>query len=168
MQAYIGIVVVYARNLYGQHARVCRSRHRLARRRPRLLCQEAIPRGKFRAGPTGVESLADSGSNSSHARFNRMDRIPRTCHWSRKILAGSASWTIHPSAITGTKASRGDVIRERARRTLTFRIFLLANALPIEGWTSDPNDEALLDALPVLDSLRFTSDVRKVLGIRGF
>lgn len=44
----------------------------------------------------------------------------------------------------------------------------LANALPIEGWTSDPNDEALLDALPVLDSLRFTSDVRKVLGIRGF
>ncbi|GHJ87306.1 hypothetical protein NliqN6_3708 [Naganishia liquefaciens] len=43
-----------------------------------------------------------------------------------------------------------------------------ANALPIEGWTSDPNDEALLDALPVLDSLRFTSDVRKVLGIRGF
>jgi TFIIF-interacting CTD phosphatase-like protein len=43
-----------------------------------------------------------------------------------------------------------------------------ANALPIEGWTSDPNDEALLDALPILDSLRFTSDVRKVLGIRGF
>ena len=43
-----------------------------------------------------------------------------------------------------------------------------ANALPVEGWTSDPNDKALLDALPVLDSLRFTSDVRKVLGIRGF
>lgn len=43
-----------------------------------------------------------------------------------------------------------------------------ANALPIEGWTSDPNDEALLDLLPVLDSLRFTNDVRRVLGIRGF
>ena len=45
---------------------------------------------------------------------------------------------------------------------------LLANGIPIEGWTQDPNDEALLDLLPVLDSLRFTSDVRHVLGLRGF
>ncbi|KAL7423083.1 Nuclear envelope morphology protein 1 [Cryptotrichosporon argae] len=43
-----------------------------------------------------------------------------------------------------------------------------ANALPIEGWTSDPNDEALLQSIPVLDSLRFVNDVRRVLGIRGF
>lgn len=43
-----------------------------------------------------------------------------------------------------------------------------ANGIPIEGWTSDASDEALLDLLPVLDSLRFTSDVRRVLGIRGF
>ncbi|KAG8939803.1 Nuclear envelope morphology protein 1 [Tulasnella sp. 419] len=43
-----------------------------------------------------------------------------------------------------------------------------ANGIPIEGWTSDPTDEALLDLLPFLDSLRFTSDVRRVLGIRGF
>ncbi|KAG8862242.1 Nuclear envelope morphology protein 1 [Tulasnella sp. 330] len=43
-----------------------------------------------------------------------------------------------------------------------------ANGIPIEGWTSDPHDEALLDLLPFLDSLRFTSDVRRVLGIRGF
>lgn len=42
-----------------------------------------------------------------------------------------------------------------------------ANGIPIEGWTHDPSDEALLDLLPVLDSLRFTSDVRRVLGIRG-
>ncbi|KAI9448121.1 NIF-domain-containing protein [Lactarius indigo] len=42
------------------------------------------------------------------------------------------------------------------------------NGIPIEGWTHDPSDEALLDLLPVLDSLRFTSDVRRVLGIRGF
>ncbi|PPR06576.1 hypothetical protein CVT24_001757 [Panaeolus cyanescens] len=41
-----------------------------------------------------------------------------------------------------------------------------ANGIPIEGWTQDPYDEALLDLLPVLDSLRFTSDVRRVLGIR--
>ncbi|EPQ58988.1 hypothetical protein GLOTRDRAFT_34014 [Gloeophyllum trabeum ATCC 11539] len=43
-----------------------------------------------------------------------------------------------------------------------------ANGVPIEGWTDDPHDEALLDLLPMLDSLRFTSDVRRVLGIRGF
>ncbi|KAF6762662.1 NLI interacting factor-like phosphatase-domain-containing protein [Ephemerocybe angulata] len=41
-----------------------------------------------------------------------------------------------------------------------------ANGIPIEGWTNDPYDEALLDLLPVLDSLRFTSDVRRVLGLR--
>jgi len=42
-----------------------------------------------------------------------------------------------------------------------------ANGIPIEGWTHDPFDEALLDLLPVLDSLRFTSDVRRVLGLRS-
>lgn len=42
------------------------------------------------------------------------------------------------------------------------------NGIPIEGWTNDPNDEALLDLLPVLDSLRFAGDVRHVLGIRGW
>ncbi|KAA1466762.1 NLI interacting factor [Dentipellis sp. KUC8613] len=42
------------------------------------------------------------------------------------------------------------------------------NGIPIEGWTHDPSDQALLDLLPVLDSLRFTSDVRHVLGIRGY
>jgi len=43
-----------------------------------------------------------------------------------------------------------------------------ANGIPIEGWTHDQSDEALLDLLPFLDSLRFTSDVRRVLSIRGF
>ncbi|PWN94689.1 NLI interacting factor, partial [Tilletiopsis washingtonensis] len=43
-----------------------------------------------------------------------------------------------------------------------------ANGIPIEGWTHDPNDECLLDLLPVLDALRFASDVRNVLSIRGF
>jgi TFIIF-interacting CTD phosphatase-like protein len=45
-------------------------------------------------------------------------------------------------------------------------LFVVANGIPIEGWTHDPSDEALLDLLPVLDSLRFTSDVRRVLGLR--
>jgi CTD nuclear envelope phosphatase 1 len=44
----------------------------------------------------------------------------------------------------------------------------IANGIPIEGWTHDALDEALLDLLPILDSLRFTGDVRRVLGIRGF
>lgn len=43
-----------------------------------------------------------------------------------------------------------------------------ANGIPIEGWLNDPADEGLLDLLPVLDSLRFTKDVRRILGLRGF
>ncbi|GAA6022688.1 hypothetical protein JCM10207_008583 [Rhodosporidiobolus poonsookiae] len=43
-----------------------------------------------------------------------------------------------------------------------------ANGIPIEGWINDPSDECLLDLLPMLDSLRFTGDVRRVLGLRGF
>jgi len=46
-------------------------------------------------------------------------------------------------------------------------VIITANGIPIEGWTHDPSDEALLDLLPVLDSLRFTSDVRRVLGLRS-
>lgn len=38
------------------------------------------------------------------------------------------------------------------------------NAIPIKSWFSDPMDTALLNLLPVLDALRFTSDVRSVLG----
>ncbi|KAH9809690.1 NLI interacting factor-like phosphatase-domain-containing protein [Melampsora americana] len=43
-----------------------------------------------------------------------------------------------------------------------------ANGIPIEGWLNDPTDEGLLDLLPMLDSLRFTKDVRRILGLRGF
>jgi CTD nuclear envelope phosphatase 1 len=52
-------------------------------------------------------------------------------------------------------------------QTLMNNPTLPANGIPIEGWTHDPSDEALLDLLPVLDSLRFTSDVRRVLGLRS-
>jgi len=51
---------------------------------------------------------------------------------------------------------------------MSLTCFPLANGIPIEGWTHDLSDEALLDLLPILDSLRFTSDVRRVLGLRGF
>ncbi|KAH9420460.1 CTD nuclear envelope phosphatase 1 [Dermatophagoides pteronyssinus] len=37
------------------------------------------------------------------------------------------------------------------------------NAIPIKSWFCDPTDTALLNLLPVLDALRFTSDVRSVL-----
>ncbi|XP_076472576.1 CTD nuclear envelope phosphatase 1-like [Babylonia areolata] len=38
------------------------------------------------------------------------------------------------------------------------------NAIPIKSWFSDPHDTALLCLLPMLDALRFCSDVRSVLG----
>lgn len=37
------------------------------------------------------------------------------------------------------------------------------NALPITSWFSNPTDTALLNLLPMLDALRFVSDVRSVL-----
>lgn len=37
------------------------------------------------------------------------------------------------------------------------------NAIPIRSWFSDARDTALLNLLPVLDALRFTTDVRSVL-----
>ena len=36
-----------------------------------------------------------------------------------------------------------------------------ANGLPIEGFVDDAGDEALLDLLPLLDSLRFTTVRRR-------
>lgn len=101
----LGVFMVYPGDLYGEHARIRGSRHRLARWRSRLLCQETVPRGKSEAVHLDTISLC---SSSSHAPCNPMDRIPRTCHSSRKTLAESASWTIHPSAITGTKAGGCD------------------------------------------------------------
>jgi len=46
--------------------------------------------------------------------------------------------------------------------------YLVENGIPIEGWLSDPNDEALLDLLPFLDALRFTEDVRSVLSLATY
>ncbi|XP_071494312.1 CTD nuclear envelope phosphatase 1A-like [Diadema antillarum] len=37
------------------------------------------------------------------------------------------------------------------------------NGIPIKSWMSDPADAGLLNLLPFLDALRFTSDVRSVL-----
>jgi len=37
------------------------------------------------------------------------------------------------------------------------------NAIPIKSWFCDPSDTCLLNLLPFLDALRFTSDVRSIL-----
>lgn len=37
------------------------------------------------------------------------------------------------------------------------------NAIPIKSWFCDASDTALLNLLPMLDALRFTSDARSVL-----
>ena len=42
----------------------------------------------------------------------------------------------------------------------------LANAIPIEGWISDPTDNDLLHLIPFLRALRFVNDVRSLLGLR--
>jgi len=42
------------------------------------------------------------------------------------------------------------------------------NAVPIDNWLGDnPNDDALLNLLPFLNALRFTSDVRSILSLRA-
>ncbi|KAJ1973898.1 Nuclear envelope morphology protein 1 [Dimargaris xerosporica] len=43
------------------------------------------------------------------------------------------------------------------------------NGIPIQAWyNNNARDEALLDLLPFLDALRFTQDVRSILGFRLF
>jgi CTD nuclear envelope phosphatase 1 len=41
------------------------------------------------------------------------------------------------------------------------------NAIPIEGWISDPTDNDLLHLIPFLRGLRFVGDVRNLLGLRS-
>lgn len=41
------------------------------------------------------------------------------------------------------------------------------NAIQVEGWISDPTDTDLLNLLPLLESLRFTTDVRNVLSLKN-
>ncbi|KAJ1657876.1 Nuclear envelope morphology protein 1 [Dispira simplex] len=41
------------------------------------------------------------------------------------------------------------------------------NGIPIQAWyNNDPQDEELLNLLPFLDALRFTQDIRSILGFR--
>ncbi|CCE64190.1 hypothetical protein TPHA_0G03500 [Tetrapisispora phaffii CBS 4417] len=41
------------------------------------------------------------------------------------------------------------------------------NAIQVEGWISDPTDQDLLNLLPFLESLRYTTDVRNILSLKN-
>jgi len=40
------------------------------------------------------------------------------------------------------------------------------NAIPIEGWISDPTDHGLLNLIPLLEGLQYVTDVRALLSLR--
>lgn len=40
------------------------------------------------------------------------------------------------------------------------------NAIPIEGWISDPSDNDLLHLVPILEALQYVTDVRALLALR--
>ena len=40
------------------------------------------------------------------------------------------------------------------------------NAIPVEGWISDPTDNHLLHLIPLLEGMQHVTDVRAVLGLR--
>jgi CTD nuclear envelope phosphatase 1 len=41
------------------------------------------------------------------------------------------------------------------------------NAIPIQGWISDPTDNELVHLVPLLEGLQYVSDVRALLALRG-
>jgi CTD nuclear envelope phosphatase 1 len=44
--------------------------------------------------------------------------------------------------------------------------YSLDNAVPIEGWISDPTDHELLHLIPLFEGLQYVSDVRALLALR--
>ncbi|RMZ83734.1 hypothetical protein DV738_g977, partial [Chaetothyriales sp. CBS 135597] len=45
-------------------------------------------------------------------------------------------------------------------------VFHQHNAIPIEGWISDPSDNDLLHLIPMLEALQYVPDVRSLLALR--
>lgn len=41
------------------------------------------------------------------------------------------------------------------------------NAISVEGWINDPSDHSLLHLVPLLNALRFTSDIRSLLSLKS-
>ena len=50
--------------------------------------------------------------------------------------------------------------------TTTADLLNLDNAIPIEGWISDPSDKELLVLIPLLEALQYCTDVRAMLALR--
>jgi len=48
----------------------------------------------------------------------------------------------------------------------TSYIFHKDNAIPIEGWISDPSDHDLLHLVPILQAIQYVTDVRAFLALR--
>lgn len=42
----------------------------------------------------------------------------------------------------------------------------LDNAIPIQGWISDPTDNDLLNLIPILEAMQYVTDVRALLALR--
>lgn len=40
------------------------------------------------------------------------------------------------------------------------------NAIQVEGWISDPTDTDLLNLLPFLEAMRYSTDVRNILALK--
>lgn len=63
------------------------------------------------------------------------------------------------------------IFHEGMQYQLRYRITLLIctstdNAIPIEGWISDPTDHELLHLIPLLEGLQYCTDVRALLALR--
>lgn len=54
----------------------------------------------------------------------------------------------------------------RLYRGLIVLMYKLDNAIPIEGWISDPTDHDLLHLIPLLEGLQYVTDVRALLALR--
>lgn len=149
--------MVHTCNIYSLDARVCGSCHRLARRWPWYLKQAFVQRGmkihsSFRLGLIVPQSCTQlpNGSYTKDLSVIEQD-LSRVC----LVDNSPVSYNVNPG--TYPLSTRDHSLKRRP-----------ANGIPIEGWISDPSDEALLHLLPVLDSLRFATDVRRILGLRLF
>lgn len=104
-------------------------------------------RGCSTGGTTGSTALWTSGPT------------PRTCPPSALTSLASSSSTTRPGP---TDLIQVLFITWR-KNIIHATVNNLDNAIPIKSWFNDPSDTALLDLLPVLDALRFVSDVRSIL-----
>ena len=114
-----------------------------------------------------------SRSKTFHTIFTTLEQVSTVLHpLSRHILQGSL-YNRHRSVQAVSSRQQSCKLCNQSWY-VPFDIGRLtadiatANGIPIEGWVGDASDECLLDLLPLLDSLRFTTDVRRVLGLRGF